>query len=227
EEEAFLITLSAQLAGVIANAEARGALTGVSPSGIKTSDASFQGVPGAPGVVIGMAVTVFPPADLHAVPQRRCKDVKAEIAFFRDCLNAVRTDISELKMKLKGQLRPEERELFDAYLHMLSDNALGSEVVALIKQGSWAQGALAKVALEHVQNLDMMDNDYLRDRATDIKDLCGRVLFYLQDKQQKEREYPERTILVSEDLSAAMLAEVPKEKLKGILSAKGSAHAHV
>ena len=227
EEEAFLITLSAQLAGVIANAEARGAITGLSPSGMKTVDISFDGVPGAPGVAIAEAVTVFPPADLNAIPNRACKDIKAEIQFFNDCLNAVRIDISELKMKIKGQLRPEERELFDAYLHMLSDQALGQEVVAKIKEGQWAQGALASVALEHVNGMEMIDDDYLRERATDIKDLCSRVLFYLQDKQQETQVYPERCILVCEELSAAMLAEVPKEKLVGIISAKGSGHSHV
>ncbi len=226
-EEAFMITLSAQLAGVIANAEARGALTGMSPSGIRTMDTSFKGVPGAPGVAIAEAVAVFPPADLTAVPTRACKDIKQEIKFFNDCLQAVRLDISELKVKIKGQLRPEERELFDAYLHMLSDNALGAEVIAYIKMGHWAQGALAMVAMEHVTNLEMIDDDYLRERATDIKDLCGRVLLYLQDKQRKERVYPERCILVSEELSAAMMAEVPKENLVGVISAKGSAHSHV
>ncbi|PCJ43656.1 MAG: phosphoenolpyruvate--protein phosphotransferase [SAR86 cluster bacterium] len=227
EEEAFLITLSAQLAGVIANAEARGAITGFSPSGIKTIDVSFDGVPGAPGIAIAQAVTVFAPADLTVIPQRQCKDIKAEIRFFNDCLNAVRVDISELKMKIKSQLRPEERELFDAYLHMLSDQALGNEVVAKIKEGSWAQGALASVALEHVNSMELIDDDYLRERATDIKDLCSRVLFYLQDKQQKTMVYPDHCILVCEELSAAMLADVPKEKLAGILSAKGSGHSHV
>ncbi len=227
EEEAFLITLSAQLAGLIANAEARGAITGFSPSGIKTIDVTFDGVPGAPGVAIAEAVTVFPPADLSVIPNRQCKDIKAEISFFNECLNAVRVDISELKMKIKSQLRPEERELFDAYLHMLSDQALGNEVVAKIKEGSWAQGALASVAMEHVSNMELIDDDYLRERATDIKDLCSRVLFYLQDKQQETMEYPDRCILVCEELSAAMLAEVPKEKLVGILSAKGSGHSHV
>tara|TARA_A100001391_G_scaffold94544_2_gene62684 strand:- start:4209 stop:6479 length:2271 start_codon:yes stop_codon:yes gene_type:complete len=227
EEEAFMITLSAQLAGLIANAEARGAITGFSPSGIKTSDVSFDGLAGAPGVAIAEAVAVFPPADLSAIPKRECKDIKAEIRFFKDCLDQVRIDISELKMKIKGQLRPEERELFDAYLHMLSDQALGNEVVARIQEGNWAQGALASVAMSHVNNLEMIDDDYLRERATDIKDLCGRVLFYLQDKQQNERVFPERCILVCEELSAAMLAEVPKENLAGIVSAKGSGHSHV
>lgn len=226
-DEAFLITLSAQLAGVIANAEARGAVVGLSPSGIHTPDPSFDGVPGAPGVVIAQAVTVFPPADLTAIPKRACTDVKSEIRFFKDCLEAVRVDISELKMKIKGQLRPEERELFDAYLHMLSDQALGAEVVALIKQGNWAQGALAQVAQNHVSNLELIDDDYLRERATDIKDLCSRVLFYLQEKRKRTYVYPERCILVSEELSAAMLAEVPKDRLVGVVSAKGSAHSHV
>src|SRR5690606_35238087 len=115
----------------------------------------------------------------------------------------------------KGQLRPEERELFDAYLHMLSDNALGAEVVALIEKGNWAQGALAQVALAHVNNMEQIGDDYLRERATDIKDLCSRVLSYLQEEQRHNYQYPDRCILVSEELSAAMLAEVPKDKLAG------------
>lgn len=227
EEEAFLITLSAQLAGVIANAEARGALEGLSPSGIKTSDTTFQGVPGAPGVAIAEAVALLPMTDLSQIPMRQCIDIKAEIRFFNDCLEQVRIDISRIKQKVKGQLRPEERELFDAYLHMLSDNALGTEVISHIKRGLWAQGALARVAMDHVHNMESMDDDYLRERATDIKDLCGRVLVYLQDKGKKKGVLPDRCILVSDELSAALLAEVPKEKLVGVVSAKGSAHAHV
>jgi len=226
-DEAFLITLSAQLAGVIANDEARGAVVGLSPSGIRTVDPSFDGVPGAPGVAIARGVAVFPPADLTVIPKRACEDIKAEIKFFNECLEQVRVDISELKMKIKGQLRPEERELFDAYLHMLSDHALGAEVVALIQAGNWAQGALAKVALGYVTNMEMIDDDYLRERATDIKDLCSRVLSYLQEKQKRTTVYPERCVLVSEELSAAMLAEVPKGRLVGVVSAKGSAHSHV
>lgn len=227
DAEALLFTLAAQLAVAIANAEARGAVVGLSPTGIKTTDHSFDGVPGAPGVVIATAFTVFPPADLAAIPKRQCTDIKAEIQFFKECLQQVRVDISELKTKIKGQLRPEERELFDAYLHMLSDNALGNEVVARIKEGNWAQGALAQVGLSYVRNLEQIQDDYLRERASDIKDLCGRVLFYLQQKQKQVSPYPDRCILVSEELTAAMLAEVPKDRLVGVVSAKGSAHSHV
>ena len=227
EDEAFMITLSAQLAPVIALAESKGVVRGQSPSGKKTTDPHFDGVSGAPGVVIAHAVTMFPPADVSAIPKRKCVDIKAEIKFFNGCLETVREDINELKIKIKGQLRPEERELFDAYLHMLSDHALGAEVVALIEQGNWAQGALAQVAQQHISAFAGIDDDYLRERATDIKDLCSRVLFYLQEKHKQSRVYPARCILVCEELSAAMLAEVPKGQLVGVVSAEGSAHSHV
>jgi phosphotransferase system enzyme I (PtsP) len=60
-EEAFLITLSAQLSAVIALAEATGAIEGLSPSGQKTADTVFPGVSGSSGVAMGKAVVVFPP----------------------------------------------------------------------------------------------------------------------------------------------------------------------
>ena len=92
-EEAFLITLSAQLAGVIASAEATGAIAGVSPSGQKISDTVFAGVPGASGVAIGEMVVVFPKANLYQVPIRQARDLNREIGVFNDALNKVRQDM--------------------------------------------------------------------------------------------------------------------------------------
>ncbi|MEX2470211.1 MAG: phosphoenolpyruvate--protein phosphotransferase [Pseudohongiellaceae bacterium] len=226
-EEAFLVTLSAQLAAVIAHAEATGAIEGLSPSGHKTSDTTFAGVAGSTGVAIGHVVVVFPHADLSQIPDRQAKDIEEEIEFFNNSLDAVRHDMRELYERMAGRVAEEERQLFDAYLHILDDNALGREVVDRIREGSWAQGALSYVAKEHVRNFEMMNDAYLSERAVDIKDLCSRVLFYLQDKDRVQTEYPEDTILVSEELTAAMLAEVPKEKLKGLASVKGSSNSHV
>lgn len=226
-EEAFLITLSAQLAGVIAHAEATGAIEGISPSGHKTSDTVFSGVSGSSGVAIGHAVVVFPPADLRQIPMRRAKNIEKEVEFFSTCLNSVREDMKALHEKLAGQVAEEERQLFDVYLRMLDDDALGNEVVEKIKSGIWAQGALATVANEHVRTFEEMEDAYLSERAIDIKDLCSRVLFYLQEKEQVETEYHENTILVSDELTPAMLAEAPKDKLKGLISVQGSGNSHV
>ena len=133
----------------------------------------------------------------------------------------------ELHNQLAGQVAEEERQLFDVYVRMLDDDALGNEVVERIKTGSWAQGALAYVAKEHVRTFEMMSDEYLRERAADIRDLCSRVLFYLQEEDPVTTEYLDDTILVSEELTPAMLAEVPTEKLKGLISAKGSGNSHV
>ena len=226
-EEAFLITLSAQLAGVIAHAEATGAIEGISPSGHKTSDTVFPGVSASSGVAIGHAVVLFPLADLSQIPNRQASDIESEVEFFNSCLNAVRKDIRDLHSKIAGHVAEGERQLFDVYLHMLDDDALGNEVVERIKQGNWAQGALAYVAHEHVRNFEIMEDEYLSERAVDIKDLCSRVLFYLQEKETLITDYSTDTILVSEELTPAMLAEVPKDKLKGMISIKGSGNSHV
>ncbi len=226
-EEAFLITLSAQLSGVIALAEATGAIQGLSPSGQKTEDTVFPGVSGSSGVAIGKAVVVFPHADLSQIPQRPAKDIEHEVTFFKDCLDAVRKDINDLYEKIAGQVAEEERQLFSVYARMLDDAALGNEVVARIRQGYWAQGALAYVANEHVRTFEAMSDAYLRERAIDIKDLCSRVLFYLQAREPVKIEYDKNTILVSEELTPSMLAEAPKDKLKGLISVKGSGNSHV
>ena len=226
-EEAFLITLSAQLSGVIAHAEATGAIEGVSPSGHKTSDTVFPGVSGSSGVAIGEAVVVFPHADLSQIPQRRTRDIENEIEFFNSCLELVRQDMRSLHAKLAGQVAEEERQLFDVYVRMLDDAALGNEIVERIRMGYWAQGSLAYVANEHVRSFEAMEDPYLSERAIDIKDLCSRILFYLQEKVVVETEYADNTILVSEEITPSMLAEVPESKLKGLISVKGSGNSHV
>ncbi|MBS25408.1 MAG: phosphoenolpyruvate--protein phosphotransferase [Gammaproteobacteria bacterium] len=226
-EEAFLITLSAQLAGVIAHAEATGAIQGLSPSGHKVSDTVFSGISGSSGVSIGEVVVVFPPADLSQIPERQTKNIEKEIEFFNNCLNAVQEDMRVLNAQIADQIAEEERQLFDVYVSMLDDDALGNEVVERIKMGSWAQGALAYVANEHIRNFEMMSDDYLRERAVDIRDLCSRVLFYLQQREPATTKYSEDTILVSEELTPLMLAEAPKNKLNGLISVKGSGNSHV
>ncbi|MDG2140327.1 MAG: phosphoenolpyruvate--protein phosphotransferase [Gammaproteobacteria bacterium] len=226
-EEAFLITLSAQLAGVIAHAEATGAIKGVSPSGQKISDTIFSGVSGAPGVAIGQITVVFPLADLDQIPERRISDIEREIQFFNRCLGAVQDDMRALQNQLAGQIPEEELQLFDAYVRMLDDNVLGNEVVRRIEQGFWAQGALSYVAKEHIRTFEMMNNEYLSERSVDIRDLCSRILFYLQEKESIVIEYADDTILVSDELTPAMLVDVPKEKLRGLISVKGSSNSHV
>ena len=226
-EEAFLVTMSAQLAGVIAHAEATGSIRGLGRQGKGIQEARFVGVPGSPGAAVGTALVVLPPADLDVVPDKPIDDIDAELVLFENALASVRADMRELCDRLVNHMRPEERALFDVYLMMLDDSALGGEVRKVIRTGQWAQGALRQVVKDHINRFELMDDAYLRERASDVKDLGRRLLAYLQQARQQALVYPDQTILVSEELSPSMLAEVPEGKLKGLVSVLGSGNSHV
>lgn len=223
-EEAFLITMSAQLAGVIAHAQATGSINNVSSA---RRVARFRGSAGATGVAIGDAVVITPPADLGAVPEQVCQDTDSEIALLDNALTAVRKELKETSKRLADRLPAEERALFDVYLRMLDDHALGQEIRERIRSGSWAQGALRQVIDKHIRNFEMMDDHYLRERAADVRDLGRRVLSYLQQGEQAQVRYPQKTILISEELSPVMLGEVPQDALAGLVSVRGSSNSHV
>lgn len=230
-EEAFLITICAQLAGVIAHAEATGELQRL-PSfhELQTSEldeAALGGIPCVPGVGIGTAMVVYPLADLDSVPERESEDIEQELVDIKQALQSAREDINRLKENTKHTLPEEEHSLFDVYLRILDENALGKEVIECIREGYWAQTALKKVIKSHIHQFSSMEDPYLRERASDFKDLGRRVLAHLQANGPEDLDYPEDTILVGEDITASRLAEVPEGRLKGIISGKGSSNSHV
>ncbi len=225
-EEAFLITLSAQLAGVIAHAEATGALN-VETDSASLPASKFRGKVGAPGIAFGTAVVVYPEANLNTVPERKVANIDVELTLFRVAINEVRGEIREMGAKLSDRLKPEELGLFDAYLHMLDDSAIAGEVEELILQGHWAQGALRRVIELHVANFEAMDDSYLRERGTDVRDLGQRVLAKLQFSGGGRDEFPKDTILVGDELTPSMLASVPRDCLKGLVAVRGSGSSHV
>ncbi|MGO3345355.1 MAG: phosphoenolpyruvate--protein phosphotransferase [Marinomonas sp.] len=228
-EEAFLITLSAQLAGVIAHAEATGAMTSLSVDSVPSgSDFRYKGVSGSSGVAIGRGVVVYPPADLDVIPDRAITDFESEINDFSQALEAVREDIRRASSRLSQHLSSDEKALFDVYLKILNDNSLATSVEKKINNGNWAQGALRQVIKTHIANFNKMDDPYLRERATDMRDLGRRILAHLQEKAPNLAErFNEPGIIVGEELTASMLGEIPIDKIKGLVSVMGSGNSHV
>ncbi len=224
-EEAFLLTMAAQLAAVLAHAQATGQVEANTSSG--TLNVEFKGVGGAPGVAIGRAVVVAPPADIDAVPSRTSRDVYEELVFFRACVARVREDIELLSAQLADRLPPQELALFEVYSKMLDEHALPAEIEEMIEAGEWAQGAVASIIRAHLQAFELMDNSYLRERAVDVKDLGRRLLEYLQQASHEPTLYPDNAILVGDELTASMLGEVPRNKLAGLVSLRGSRNSHV
>ncbi len=226
DEVTFLFTLAAQLAGAITHARASGDLNVIeaSPDAPKRF---LRGRPSASGVAIGTAVVAYRLADLAAVPDRSVEDPDKEITDFHTAVTKVEEDLRRLQASLDKELPPEDLAMFDALLLMLGGDTLVTETVERIKQGQWVQSALHHTVEKHAQLFDNMVDAYLRERASDIRDLGRRILMHLQSERSEDRVYPEQTILVGGDVSALQLAEVPKGCLVGVVSAKGSGSSHV
>jgi len=228
EEEAFVVTVCAQLSGAIAHAEATGALRQLASAGRgKSKEAVFPGIPSSSGVGIGRVVLVTSSSDLKMVPERLTDNPSAEVKLFREALKATKRDMRNLGNGLSGKLSAEEFALFEVYIRLLDDRVLINEVISAIKLGQAAPSAWSTVILKHVRIFQKMDDPYLRERAADVNDLGVRVLGYLQAKDKDRAPMPRRIVLVGEDLSATALADIPVHRLVGIISLKGSSNSHM
>lgn len=226
DEVTLVMTLASQLAGAITHARASGELRRLQePGGLP--DHYLQGLGAAAGIAIGRAVVVYPPADLDAVPDRPVADVAVEEESFRDAVDDVVEELEHFARRTEAHLRAEDRALFDAWMLMLESDTLIDGTVERIRAGNWAAGALRETIAEHARVFDGMDDPYLRERGSDVRDLGRRILMHLQNLEVRPVDYPASTILVGEDLSAMQIASVPRERLAGIVSTTGSGSSHV
>jgi len=226
-EEAFLVTLCAQLSGAIAHAHATGHLWEESKATVPRGEITYNGQPGSPGVAIGKAFVVFPLADLDSVPERTTDDPVAEVGVFNQALEATKLEIKRLNDTMADNLPADEASLFEAYSRMLESGSLVERIKEEILAGNWAQGALKIVVKQHIAAFESMEDAYLRERAADMRDLGQRILSHLQATRKKDIHYPENMILVGDEVSPATLVEVPEKSLIGVVSAKGSNNSHV
>jgi len=228
DDETFLVTLAAQLAGAISHAEKMGELTRL----LQTSDGdsfSLKGLSGSPGIAIGEALVVYPPANLDAVPDNAiaANEIDEQIKAFTDAVNNVEQEFRALSQRMEGSISKEELALFDVFALMLKSDQLIQTVINRIRAGQWAQGALRETIAEHVKQFNAMDDAYLRERAVDIKDLGRRILMHLQTQQTRVQQISAPVVLVGEEVTVSQFAEVPLQSLVAIISTKGSASSHV
>ncbi|MEA3276391.1 MAG: phosphoenolpyruvate--protein phosphotransferase [Pseudomonadota bacterium] len=226
DEVTFVVTLASQLAGAITHARASGELASLQEPGALPSR-FLQGLPASPGIAIATSVVVYPPADLDAVPNRLAGDMAAEEESFRDAVADVVEELERFAKRTAPGLTPEDRALFDAWLLMLESDTLIDGTVERIRSGNWAPGALRATIAEHARVFDAMEDPYLRERASDVRDLGRRILMHLQNLEARAPEYPANTVLVGEEISAMQIAAVPRASLAGIVSTTGSSLSHV
>ncbi|MFG0587318.1 phosphoenolpyruvate--protein phosphotransferase [Acinetobacter sp. YQ_14] len=225
--ESFLVTLCAQLSGVIAHAHAVGNIDVFRKPSNGSTYKTFQGVSGAGGIALGRAIVLYPPADLTAIPDREAEDISDELELLDQAIASVRLEIQSLDEKMQDSLMSEERALFSVFLRMLDENVLPSEIKEHIRVGSWAQGAVRKVIDKHIALFAQMEDDYLRERVSDLKDLGRRILACLQEADSSHRELSPDSILIGEEISTAALVELPVDNIAAIVTSEGAANSHM
>lgn len=221
DEEAYLTTLAAQLATSIERAESLGRFS------TKQATHMIKGVAGAPGMAIGVAMVLNRGVKLEAVPDKKTADIEGEIESFR---RAVKTACDELTLqaeKMRAYLPEEECALFLAYAQMLSSGSLIDDTENSIRAGNWAPSSWRDTVEQHAHVFSQMEDRYLAERANDIRDLGLRVLRKLMLEQSTYLDFPDKTILVGDEVTATDLADVPPDCLCGIVSSHGSSSSHV
>jgi phosphotransferase system enzyme I (PtsP) len=227
-DEAFLVTLAAQLANLLSELGANNDLFPAEDSEESKLPEMLRGLASSAGVGVGEIVVVYPPADLDAVPDQITDDPEDEVLRFQDAVALTRHEMEILGERLEKTVGQEEKLLFDAYAMMLDSESFQQGVINRVKKGLAAQTALKQVIKLQVKQFGELNNDYLQERAMDVEDLGRRVLANLQgDDEHEEIQYPDKAVLIGNEVTAAHLAHVPEGKLVAIVSGKGSSNSHV
>ena len=226
QEETFLFTLGAQLAGAISHA---GAIGNIERMLQEPAEARYflSGRSGTPGAAVGRGRVVYPLANLEAIPDRPAENIDVEVEQFQSAVAAVERDMRMMSARMVDSLSVEDMGLFDALVLMLRSENMLECTIEGIREGNWAPGALRNTIRDHITAFEAMEDPYLRERASDIRDLGRRILEHLQSSRPAVREFEPGTILVGEEVSASQLAEVPVQCLAGVVSARGSSASHV
>ena len=231
DEEAFLITLAAQIALEIVTAETLGNLN-LDNKVLINESRVVNGIPGSPGLVIGRGVAYNAKHDLTQWVAKKSGDAKTQVSLYRSAVEITRAEVDRLSDQIKDNIPEDVSAIFQLYHQLLDANSLGREVEAKIHEGWDAASSLKLVVESYAARFERMSDSYMRERAIDIIDLSNRILRNIvgDSNQQfllnKDKPDHEKYILVAREISAPMLAEFPRHLLAGIISIKGSNNSH-
>jgi len=223
-DEAFLVTLSAQLASALANAEIKSLLNHQQEQtqGIK----QLHGIAGAPGIALSQIIVCQPQADLAAVSLKKSPDSQKQLLRFEQAVEKTRQEFNTLSRKLSESIDDDSLAIFDVYTQLLEQANLGKEVAVKISKGWRADSALKLVIEHYISQFEAIEDSYFRERASDIRDLGTRLLVNIQQQATEELVVPKGFILLAQDVSASMVAEYQHQGLLGIISLSGSNNSH-
>ena len=217
-EEAFLITVAAQIGHAVPDA--------VDPA-LGTPEGSYhiEGVAGSPGVGIG--VTRIVSHDATPLPAYQSTDPASENARFRRAAESTLEEFSAGRNQMAPNVGRDILAVFEVYEQLLQCDEFSGSIERAISGGHSAMEALHATANALAARFEAMDDPYLRSRAEDIHHLARRVARHLSSLDSTGEEVVrEPTVLVGTLVGVAELAAIPRSVLAGIVCTEGSALSH-
>lgn len=218
-EESFMVTLATQLAGILSQSQLN-AIFG------QYRQTRIRALAAAPGVAVaeGWQDTSQPSLDL--VYEASTLDPALERERLTQALEEAAAEFRRFSKRFAASSQKESAAIFDLYSHLLNDARLKRELFAQIDAGSVAEWAVKQVVEQFAAQFASLQDTYMRERASDLRALGQRLLFHLDDTTSGASQWPERFILVADELTATLLAEVPQDRLAGVVVRDGAANSH-
>ncbi|WP_025844593.1 phosphoenolpyruvate--protein phosphotransferase [Brevibacillus agri] len=184
------------------------------------------GVKASAGVAIGKAFLLTAP-DMQ-IKTVAVEDAASEIHRFEEALERAKADLQQIALRVEKEMGAEQADIFRAHLLVLEDPELVDTVKDKITQEMTnAESALHDVVQAFIGLFEQMDNDYMRERAADIRDVTKRVLAYLLGVNFfHPGSLTEEVIIVAEDLTPSDTAQLDRRYVKGFVTDIGGRTSH-
>ncbi len=164
----------------------------------------LKGIPAAPGIACGAAF-ILDKQDFIVTPRAIIEqEVPIEIARFEEALNKTREEITGIQKKISSEINEQHAQIFEAHLLVLQDSMLIEEVIRRIKKEKLsAEYIFSKVLKKYVKVFSNIEDEYLRERTSDVNDIGRRILKNLMDetKLHEFENITEQMIIIAHDLS--------------------------
>ena len=156
------------------------------------------------------------------------KSVEEELAILEKAMVKTVSDIEMIKAVASKSLKEEELEIFDAHLMMVNDPEYRTSIEASIRQGGVsAAGATKNVSDMMVGMFESMDDEYMKARAADIRDVSFRLLCNILGKEIPNlATLQEPVVIVAKDLTPSDTGSLNKEYAKGFVTEMGGRTSH-
>ncbi|GGG09444.1 phosphoenolpyruvate--protein phosphotransferase [Paenibacillus abyssi] len=188
----------------------------------------IQGIGASAGIAMGKAFVL--PNWEWDVPEQKIDvaDLAKEFDRLYEGIKTSKFEIEQIKGELRDMVGTEESHIFDAHLAILDDPVFMNEVQGIIQRQYKVAEVAVKEAIDHfVTMFDLLDDEYMKERALDIKDVGNRLLKHLLGAP--EITLPMDTqpfILVAKELSPSQLAHLNPNHVLGIVTLAGSTTSH-